>query len=194
MSKGWRWKSVRWRPSAGNSGHDASNAPAARNEYPLRRAIAWAALLVFVDAIWLGQGIISMFVAVCLLLVGLPRTLTRKFAHVRRQRLRNLAIYLGAVVLVVGLNALNLWIAQRRADEVVAAVKAYRADHGAYPRTLGALVPRYLEEVPRAKYTLTFHKFQYIPSENSPLLMYIGLPPFGRPVYSFARNAWSYID
>lgn len=38
------------RPPEGSPGQD---------RYPLWRAVAWAALLVFVDAIWLGQGIIS---------------------------------------------------------------------------------------------------------------------------------------
>lgn len=162
--------------------------------YPLWRALAAAALLLFVDAIWLGQGIISLLLALGLLFVSLPRTFTRKFAAVRRERLRNLAIYLGAIVLVVGWNTFNLWIAQRRAETIVAAVKAYRADHGAYPRALSALVPRYIDAVPRAKYTLAFGQFQYLRSDDDALLLYVGLPPFGRSVYSFARNAWSYLD
>lgn len=148
---------------------------------------------MFVDAIWLGQGIISVFVALVLLLVGLPRALMKKSAHERRPRLRNLAIYFGAIVLILGWNALNLWIAGRRADTVVAAVKAYRADNGAYPTRLDALVPRYLEAVPRAKYTLSFDTFYYVRSEDNPLLFYYPIPP-ARSVYSFARGTWIHMD
>jgi hypothetical protein len=36
-----------------------------------------------------------------------------------------------------------------RGDRIVAALEAYRADHGAYPESLGTLVPGYLAELPR---------------------------------------------
>lgn len=39
-------------------------------------------------------------------------------------------------------------VAQRRAALIMLALSAYRHDHGAYPRSLDALVPDYLDEVP----------------------------------------------
>ena len=36
---------------------------------------------------------------------------------------------------------------QARGDEIIAAVGRYQADHGVYPQTLDALVPRYLQRI-----------------------------------------------
>jgi hypothetical protein len=160
----------------------------------LARALVLAGALVFVDALWLNQGLYSLLFAAGVLLIGLPRALLRKFRPVRRQRLRNLAIYLCAVLLVWVLNILNNRIAQSRAEELIAAVKAYRGKNGRYPQRLQELVPSFIAQVPRAKYTLSFNTFTYVASDADPLLMYAALPPFGRPVYSFAGGTWGYLD
>lgn len=88
----------------------------------------------------------------------------------------------------------NNGIAQERAEGVIAAVKAYRADAGRYPAALGELVPRYLPAVPRAKYTLAFHEFGYRSSGSDAWLHYVALPPFGRPTYAFSSGRWGYLD
>jgi hypothetical protein len=60
---------------------------------------------------------------------------------------------------------------------------------------LDDLVPAFVERIPLAKYTLgPYNKFHYIPYEPAPSLMYVSLPPFGRPIYSFARDRWNYLD
>lgn len=158
------------------------------------RALLLAGALVFIDALWLNQGLFSLLFAAGLLLIGLPRAYLPKFRPVRRQRLRNLAIYLCAVLLVWALNVANNRIAQSRAEELIAAVKAYREKNGRYPGRLQELVPSFIERVPLAKYTLSFNTFTYVPSDADPLLMYAALPPFGRPVYSFAGDKWGYLD
>lgn len=160
----------------------------------LARAAVLAALLVVVDALWLNQGLISLLLAVGLLLIALPRAFLPKVRPVRRQRLRNLAIYLCAVVLVWALNIANNRFAHRRAEELIAAVKAYRMSNQRYPKSLQELVPAHIERIPPAKYTLAFNDFRYLPSPDDPRLMYTSLPPFGRPVYSFARSEWLYLD
>lgn len=160
----------------------------------LPRALVLAALLVLVDAFWFNQGIFSLLIGLGLIFIALPRAFLPKFRATRRARLRNIGIYLIAVVIVLVLNAVNNRIAARRADDVVAAVKAFHAQNGRYPDSLDALVPAFLTAVPRAKYTLQFDKFMYIKTESSALLYYVAIPPFGRPTFDFARDSWGYID
>ena len=160
----------------------------------LARAVVLSGALVFFDALWLNQGLFSLLFAAGVLLIGLPRAFLRKLRPVRRQRLRNLAVYLCAVLLVWVLNVLNNRIAQSRAEELIAAVKAYREKNGRYPERLQELVPSFITQVPLAKYTLSFNTFTYVASDVDPLLIYAALPPFGRPVYSFAGGKWGYLD
>lgn len=93
----------------------------------LTRAVILSLLLVLIDALWLNQGGLAFLVGIFVLLVGLPRSLLRKFAPTRLQRLRNLGIYLSAVVLVFVLNYLNNQIAQSRADVLVSSVKKFES-------------------------------------------------------------------
>ncbi|WP_157648676.1 hypothetical protein [Thiobacillus denitrificans] len=160
----------------------------------LTRAVVLAILLIIIDALWLNQGVIAILVGLGLLFIGLPRTLLRKFVPVRSQRLRNLGVYLSAVALVFLLNTLNNRLAQSRAEVLVSAVKSFHSENQRYPQSLEELVPRYIEQVPLAKYTLMFNQFGYIASDNGTYLEYMDMPPFGRPVYSFSRNEWFYLD
>jgi hypothetical protein len=173
----------------------AADATARGKPLSLPYAIALAALVVFVDAFWLNQGVLAGLMGVGLLVVIQPRTYLTHVAPVRRQRLRNLAIYGTAIMLVFGLNWANNRLAWHRAEGLIAAVKAYHATHQRYPRTLDDLVPAFVERIPLAKYTLgPTNTFRYIPFEPDPALMYVTLPPFGRPIYSFTRDRWNYLD
>lgn len=158
-----------------------------------RTALVLAALLVIVDAFVINQGVASGLVGLSLLLVGVPRAFLPKFAMVRSLRLRNLAVYGMAVVLVFALNAANNRLAKGRADMLVASVKAFHSKYQRYPRSLDQLVPEFIERIPRAKYTLGFGGFTYYSGEHI-FLYYTSLPPFGRPTYSFNRNEWRYLD
>jgi hypothetical protein len=171
----------------------ATTTPAAKAP-SLQRALIFAGLLVLVDGFWMNQGVFSVLIGVGLIFIALPRAFLPKFRATRRARLRNIGIYLIAVVIVVGLNMVNNRIAARRADDVVAAVKAFHAQNGRYPDSLDALVPAFLTAVPRAKYTLQFDRFRYVKTETSALLYYVSLPPFGRPTFDFGRDAWHFVD
>ena len=160
----------------------------------LARAVILSLLLVLIDALWLNQGILAVLVGAFVLLVGLPRSLLREFAPTRRQRLRDLGIYLSAVALVFGLNHANNQIAQSRADVLVSAVKNFYSENQRYPQSLNDLVPRYVEQIPSAKYTLTFNEFRYVNSERGVYLEYMEVPPFGRPYFSFNKGQWLYMD
>jgi hypothetical protein len=150
---------------------------------------------VFVDAILLNQGAISLIAGVYLIFVAMPRaSLARRYAGARKKRLLEIGVYLGAVALVFALNAANNEIAARRADRIIVAVEKFHSKTNRFPSALSELVPEFIKRVPLAKYTLGFNSFEYIQNQTDPLLLYVATPPFGRPTYSFARRTWAYID
>ena len=60
----------------------------------------------------------------------------------------------------------------------------------------GGLPYVFIEQVPLVKYTLgqnMFYYHHYMP-EDKASLFYVALPPFGRPMYFFPENRWSYMD
>ncbi len=67
-------------------------------------------------------------------------------------------------------------------------------DKGEYPLTLEALVPVYIESIPTSKYTIGNNSFKFINNNGSACLLYVHLPPYGRPTYSFNDKKWTYID
>lgn len=161
----------------------------------IRRAVVLSLLLVLLDAFILNQGAIAFLAGVWLILVSLPRALLlKRFAGTRRIRMAGIGIGLVAVVAVFVLNAANNRLARHRAESVVAAVEAFHADQKRYPASLQELQPRYLESVPLAKYTLLFNDFRYLVYKDDATLMYVALPPFGRPSYRFKDKRWGYLD
>ena len=161
----------------------------------LTRTAVNAALLVVVDALVFNQGVLAVLVGLWQLLVALPRALlVRRLAHQRDARLRRIALWMAAVVAVLAFNVGSNRLAQSRADALVVAVKAFHAQHQRYPKSLQELVPAFVPEVPRAKYTLVFNHFWYSTQGDDAMLFYVALPPFGRPTYTFSRGEWGYID
>ena len=161
----------------------------------LPRALVLSALLLLIDAFIFNQGVLALLVGLWLLFVSLPRTfLAGKFRAVRRERIRNLAVYFVAVVLVFVFNAANNSLARARAEVLISAVKSFHAKNQRYPKSLEELVPDFIDGVPLAKYTLGLNKFWYGTSADSTFLFYVEVPPFGRPTYSFTRNEWGYLD
>lgn len=158
-------------------------------------AMVRGCLLVFIDTFVLNQGAIAVIVGLWVVLLSLPRVLlTHRWREHRRTGLVVVGIYLAAVAAVLSLNAAFNGMARERAEIVVAAVKARHAEIGAYPATLEELVPDYLPAVPRTKPVLGFNTFLYRNEAGSTMLMYTDLPPFGRPYFDFARDAWDYLD
>jgi hypothetical protein len=161
---------------------------------PARRVggllVAPAALFV-IDAFVLNQGALAALVAVVALLIGVPAALChgigrREWSGARRHALRALFFALAAVAVILVNRAQND-LARGRAGAIIAACEAFQGRHARYPATLAELVPEFLSSVPRAKYTLGFSEFSYVMRpDGPPTLFYVSLPPFGRPVYSFA--------
>ncbi|MFI5301565.1 MAG: hypothetical protein ACHREM_26045 [Polyangiales bacterium] len=104
-------------------------------------------------------------------------------------------VWLSFGVALVATTA-NRRLATRRASVIVAAIERYRAERGSYPETLHSLVPTYMPDVPRAKWTLGFADFKYWPrpEQGDATLFWTDIPPFGRPTYSSKRKQWHVID
>ena len=161
----------------------------------LPRGLTLAALtaLYCLDALVLGLG----FVAFGLLLVSLAlvakwlllrATPSGATAQHRTARLA-LSLTLCAVAIMVTIN-LNNQLARERANRLVAAIDHYRAIAGRYPQRLEDLVPTYIDAVPRAKFTLSFNRFDFAHRQDGAVLAYAQTPPFGRAIYDFKAQRW----
>lgn len=157
---------------------------------PLKRVLLCASAIFVVDAIVLNQGAIAMSVGLWMALGTLPLTLRAKYASVRGERLRNIGVYVTACVLVLAYNSVNNDIANEQAENVVTAVKAFHAKYQRYPKTLPEIVPEFIAEIPRAKYTVLSGEFRYLAGDGKPLLLYQVLPPFGTRMYYFESGTW----
>jgi hypothetical protein len=161
----------------------------------LRKALVLSLVLLVVDALVMNQGIISFFVGAWLVFISLPATLVRaRWKGMRGARLGRIALGLLAVILVFALNYANNRLARSRADTLVTAIEAFQKAENKYPAKLADLVPKYVAEIPIAKYTLLFNQFSYHSSGDLASLSYIALPPFGRPTYNFKNKRWGYLD
>jgi hypothetical protein len=175
------------------AGHEKKSVTAASST-GFKKTLIGAAFLFFVDAIWMNQGGISAVLGLVILFVTIPMALFDRARALRAYKLKKSAIWLVAIVSVFAFNWASNQMARHRANDVIAAVKAYHQQHGAYPRRLEDLVPAFLPSVPRAKYVLGLGEFKYLYHEASPTLFYVEFPPFGRPTFSFGRDAWTYMD
>jgi len=182
------------RTNKGTWGEMTASAQPAVKAIKLSRTCAWAAALVAADAFVLNQGMLSALVGLWMLAVSLPRAVFGKPPEQRGPRLARVAIMLGAVALVFGLNWANNQIARHRADTLVAAVKAFKQAHQRYPAKLDELVPEFIDHVSPAKYVVMFSAFYYLAAPDSHSLFYVEFPPFGRPIYDFEKAKWWYLD
>lgn len=163
------------------------------------RAHALIAVCIYaVDAFVLGQGGIAVLATLCVAALGgidiLRGIFGRDGGRIRRGFART-GTFVVMTAAVAGTIVANNRLARGRAEQVIAAIQRYRAKHGACPARLTDLVPEHLPEVPRAKYTLSFDRFEYHPSEGGcGSLMYTAIPPFGRPVYDLKAERWGYLD
>lgn len=160
----------------------------------LHKAVGGAIALVFFDAFFLNQGAISALVGVGLILIGLPLAVLRRPYSARAARIRNLGVYALAIITVFALNAANNRLAHYRAEALISAIKSFHQKYHRYPEKLDNLVPEFIEHVPVAKYTLFINNFFYRADDGKAVLFYVSFPPFGRPIYSFSKDEWGYLD
>jgi hypothetical protein len=151
-----------------------------------------AGFLFVADALIGNAVLLSLFVGVFQVLVGLPLAILKP--EDRRRRLRNIGIFLGVIVAVIVMVNVNAHIAPLHAERLIKAIESYREATGVYPNKLDDLVPKFIDHVPYAQYTL-LGVFHYVGggSTEPPMLWY---NPHGMDhcTYYFESKDWSYLD
>jgi hypothetical protein len=98
------------------------------------------------------------------------------------------------LALVIAMVNVNARIAPLRAQRLADAIESYRAATGDYPQKLDDLVPKFIDHVPRAQYTLggEFFYVRVTPTDE-PVLMY---NPHGMDhrIYDFKSKRWTHLD
>ena len=147
------------------------------------RSLWWALAIALSLIVLPGLVMGPMFVPFIVIwaLGALALSFRSKFAPVRNQRLRNLAVYLSAAVLVLTVHVYRIIDAQSRGQALVSAIQSFRAENRTYPGSLEELVPKYIDRVPSA----VFGRFYYLNGAQGPLFFYWTFPPFGRRGYCF---------
>ncbi len=164
----------------------------------MKRTAVALGVLFLLDLGYAGQGLISILVAGCgavLLTIGAIWSAVKREAPRASSRALRASLYLVLGVAAYGTATFHRVTAERRADRVIDACRAFQARRGALPSRLDDLVPEFLPAVPRAKFTLAYGNFTYSAFDaGRHTLMYTTLPPFGRRVYHFEGARWSQLD
>jgi uncharacterized membrane protein YqjE len=161
----------------------------------MRRTVIIAIILFGLDAVVFNQGFIAFITLFIALPIMFVRALIRwKDKPLLKKRLTACGIYLFMSILILASIGINNKIARSRAEVLIVACEKYKDTNKKYPERLSDLVPDFIREIPVAKYTLGSNRFYYIASEESHLLLYTAMPPFGKPTYNFEKREWSYTD
>ena len=159
------------------------------------KTLITAAILFVLDAFVTNQGAISIILILLIVLWWLPKSAFKKHkGQSPKAELTKALIYGLVAIAVFSSNIINNKIAKGCANDLIQVIENYHQTTGQYPQTLTELVPTYLPNVPKAKYTLIFNSFTYVNYQGNVSLFYTALPPFGRPTYVFNRKEWKYID
>ena len=86
-----------------------------------------------------------------------------------------------------GVFMANYAVARHRTLDVAKACEAYKVDKKAYPKELSSLVPKYMVEIPVAKYTIMYGQFHY----DGRLLFFANEPGMPMPAYDLAKKEWT---
>jgi hypothetical protein len=174
-------------------GHEPGDAKKPRKK--LRKTIIIAMCLFFLDAVILHQLSVAIITLAVLFFWLIPVTLfslkKREIAKIRA--LKMLVYFIMVVAIFVALIANNR-IAQERAIGLISVINKFHAENHRYPSALKELVPKYLEAVPWANFTLTGRFFYSESEERTTTLMYYAYFPFARRYFNFESQTWTLID
>ncbi|NTX12383.1 hypothetical protein HUA74_02330 [Myxococcus sp. CA051A] len=123
----------------------------------------------------------------------LGRTL-RQFRDSASRLVQNAAALAVTVFVVLRPDRAGSERAQRNAERLITACRAFQARHGQLPQTLAELVPEFLPELPPAKHGGPHFGFTYDVSNGRHVLGWTDRIPFGRPFYVFEEDRWGYLD
>lgn len=160
--------------------------------HTIKRSLVCAALLIAWDVVLSGSFLMSILICPIWFLLSCVRGVLRRPGW--RVGLSRVLMPILTLALALGNATLQSKIARANAQRIITASERYHAANGRYPGKLVDLVPQYLASVPRAKYALMFGDFWYVSAPNSHAIMWVALPPFGRPIYTFEDRRWSYLD
>ncbi|MDD3844845.1 MAG: hypothetical protein PHC90_00650 [Syntrophorhabdaceae bacterium] len=156
---------------------------------------AFIALAVFVVSAFLMDAF--SFALICVFIAAIWVLSRRKGSYSRKMQWVLTGIYILALAMSAGMKAVNYRMSHANARIIIAACDAYKETKGEYPGELKDLVPDYLSEVPRARYTMSggFHYHRNPgPSRQSYRLIFVNEAPFARMVYDSATRDWHGID
>jgi hypothetical protein len=157
-----------------------------------RGTLVCAGVLLGADIVVVGSFLFSILVGPIWLLVAVAKAIFRRTDW--RVSVATVAIPVITLALIFGNALLQSRMARANADKIIDAATRYKATAGSFPKTLDMLVPKYLDSVPPAKYALTFGEFMYTEFKGEHTLMWVSVPPFGRPYYKFEQARWGYLD
>lgn len=158
----------------------------------IRGTLICAGVLLGVEVVVYGSFLFSIFVGPIWLLVALAKAIFRRGDW--RVSVTRVVIPVITLGLIFGNASLQSRMARVKAERIIDACTQYRTVNGVYPKTMEALVPKYLDSIPRAKYALVLGEFSYSESDGQHSLMWVSTPPFGRPYYNFEQARWGYLD
>ena len=164
---------------------------------PQERKPLWRHLrgtLVFCGLIYAADGVVvgGFGVGTLLALTMVPAALIRGWRRKDPGRMIALRALLPviAVLAVFGTIAFNMAHSRAAARRIISAAESFRHEQGHYPSSLEELVPRYLPQIPRARYTVLLNEFSYRQSAGQHVLGWMVLPPFGSAGYFFEQKQW----
>lgn len=161
----------------------------------LKSSAITASAIFVVDAFVLNQGALAGITILYVIFYLIPKAVYCFFKGLDwRFELRQSGLFLLASLMVFAANHYNNQLAYYRANELIVKIQLYKKDTGQYPKKLDAMIPKYISAVPVPKFTLAFNDFLYRENNNQPFLLYATMPPFGRRMYFFERQAWSDVD
>jgi hypothetical protein len=157
----------------------------------LPRVLMFAGCFFVMDALMVNAAFLTLLAGIFQGVVGLPLLFLKQDGQY--QRARNIVIFASAFAMVVVMVKVNEYVAPLRADQLIKAIERYRADNGVYPKKLEDLVPKFIDHVPCAQYTL-YGKFFYTGGGTAepPMLWYNphGMDHRG---YRFETKDWWYL-
>jgi hypothetical protein len=168
----------------------------AEKSFKFKKIAIIAFCLMIFDALIIGipfLGLIFLFLIVCACGISAFIFLWRDKKYSKLYAIKA-AIYLIALMGILGIFKFNSHMGANNAKSVIKAVNTYFADSGQYPENLNQLIPIYLESIPSCAYRMTDSEFRYFSDQGDPNLMWAVAPPYGRRFYYFKDAEWRTLD
>jgi hypothetical protein len=160
------------------------------------KTLLWAVFVIGFDAVAAGVLAFAPWTLIVNFLFRLPFGLWQLKSKGQKAQLAVVSSVFLSIVsgLTIGYCVLLENIAVSRARAVSDAVELFKEKTGTYPKSLDALMPDYLPQLPSLKPVLSPPKFKYALTEREPML-YFAPSMWPRPkMYDFKRRTWYTYD